>query len=193
MLLLPQWAVRWWGRGILFLELFYFLFWFSSMFVVVGRVDPLPVGPLLPGLSSSAYDATSDYRLSHYKLFAHFFSPAATFQLLTGMHTEVTPWFWLIISMVIGTDTFSTMENYLHLSRVEHPDFYTLEVILSISALSLSVTTMLWYTVLYVEHVYAKRMKAAAAAVAGGGDEERHHLSGFMMAAGYAVCDTKTE
>jgi hypothetical protein len=120
----------------LFFELFYFVFWFASMFVVVGYVE----------------SDVAEYRLSHYKLFAHFFSPAALFPLMSGLSGAVSPWFWLIIGMVIGTDVFSVMENYIHLSPVEHPHFFVLEVVLSISALVLSLSAILWFTALYLHH-----------------------------------------
>ena len=174
----------------LFLELLYFVFWFSSMFVVVGFEEPPPVGPLVPGLPLSVYDGVAEYRLSHFKLFAHFFSPAATFQLVTGIGTTVTPWFWLIIGMVIGTDAFSTMENYLHLSPDRHPHFYKLEVILSISALALSVLALFWFTALYMSHTAVKHATTTATDAH---EERSRDLGGFMLAAGYSVADAKNE
>jgi hypothetical protein len=181
-------VLRWWGRAILFLELFYFVFWFASMFAVIAYEEDPPVGPLVVGLPLSVYDGMAEYRLSHFKLFAHFFSPAATFQLLTGLGStgDITPWFWLIIAMVIGTDTFSTMENYKHLSPVEHPDFYNLEVILSISALSLSVVVLIWFTATYIRHHTKQQQQPLSP-----GSEPLLAIkpSGFSLVTGHAVGD----
>jgi|WetSurMetagenome_2_1015567.scaffolds.fasta_scaffold00228_23 hypothetical protein len=137
------------GKAILWLDLFWAVAWFVVALVMGFWTTPLPP-TLIPGLPTSEYDQTLEYRASHRALAFHFLLPSIYFSLATGhSHEPLIVWYMLPIGAVVFTDVYANVENWVHLSRDTIPAFFILEVVMATSALVISVGAFAWYQAAY--------------------------------------------
>lgn len=142
--------LHWFGRILLLVEIGLFLFWLVSTFVIIPKKAPPPLAPL-PGIPLEVYDTLAPFRTSHYRASVHFVSPALLLSLLTGPESELSPWHFFILGIVVGTDLFLLLENAFHLSGVDHPSLHALEMSISIISLIMSTLIFLWFSAAFYQ------------------------------------------
>lgn len=144
-----SYAIQVAGKAILWLDLFWAVAWFVVALVLGFWTTPLPP-TLIPGLPTSEYDQTLEYRASHRALAFHFLLPSIYFSLATGhSHEPLIVWYMLPIGAVIFTDVYANVENWVHLSQDAIPAFFVLEVVMATSAVVISVAAFAWYQAAY--------------------------------------------
>jgi hypothetical protein len=146
-------AIRLWGKTLLVLEGFWMVAWFVIGMIEAYRPSPLPPS-LVPGLPLAAYDTVAEYLAAHTGIALHFLLAGSIFLLAAATGDElIVVWYMLPVAAVITKDTWAVFERFLRLSPDAHPDLYTMEVALAVSALSLSVSAFLWFQFVYWRYV----------------------------------------